>query len=162
MAQPIVMPSFGMYTAEGTVAAWLKPSGAYIEAGDPVLEIETEKSTLEVVAPVSGFLHQVAGQGAQIRVESLVGYILAAGESAPSPASVAVAAEPLEITTAHESQEAPNGKAIIASPIARRLAMEHGLDITTLNGTGPGGRIVEADVKAALAQAEKPNLESHS
>ena len=157
MAQPIVMPSFGMYTADGTVAAWLKPSGAYVEAGDPVLEIETEKSTLEVPAPASGFLHQVAGQGAQIHVESLVGYILAAGESAPSPASASVAASPPERALTRESTETPGRREIIASPIARQLAMQHGLDITILKGTGPGGRIVEADVKQAMARSEETN-----
>ena len=160
-----MMPSFGMYTAEGTVAAWLKPSGAYVEAGDPVLEIETEKSTLEVLAPVSGFLHQVAGPGAQVEVESLVGYILAAGESAPLSASAAAAPDQSEQRTpGNVRTETQTEREIIASPIAKRLAMEYGLDITTLKGTGPGGRIVEADVQRAIAQSEEnsQNVEAHS
>lgn len=154
MAQAIVMPSFGMYTAEGTVAAWLKPSGAQVEAGEPVLEIETEKSMLEVMAPASGILHQVVLKGAQTQVESLVGYILAPGESAPLEPSATVT-DRTEGAQAQGPAEMPARDEILASPIAKRLAAEHGIDIKTLTGTGPGGRIVEADVKAALPQSEE-------
>lgn len=140
-----------MYTAEGVVAAWLKPTGAYVEAGESVLEIETEKSTLEVVAPASGILHQVAMKGAGTQVESLVGYILSPGEPVPIDASVSSpdrseGAQPLGST------EMPARDEVLASPIAKRLAAEHGIDIKKLKGTGPGGRIVEADVKAAMPQ----------
>ena len=64
MARPIVMPSFGMYTAEGTLVPWLKPPGAIVEAGEPVVEIETEKAVTEVAAPESGILHHVVEPGA--------------------------------------------------------------------------------------------------
>lgn len=161
MARAIVMPSFGMYTAEGVLAGWLAPQGARVEAGEPVLEIETEKSVLEVTAPESGILHRVAEKGARLQVESLIGYVLAPGEQPPqarpatdSAPSVQPAAVVEQVTPSQAIQ--PNGSStrrteILASPIARRLAAEHGIELSRLNGTGPGGRITEADVRAALA-----------
>src|SRR4029453_6898667 len=77
------MPSFGMYTAEGTLVSWRKPTGATVEAGEVVLEIETEKALQEVGAPVDGVLHHVLAEGAQLQVESLIGYVLAPGEAPP-------------------------------------------------------------------------------
>src|SRR4029453_18051295 len=77
------MPSFGMYTAEGTLVSWRKPTGATVEAGEVVLEIETEKAVQEVGAPVDGVLHHVLAEGAQLQVETLIGYVLAPGEAPP-------------------------------------------------------------------------------
>src|SRR4051812_6294985 len=81
------MPSFGMYTVEATVIRWLKPAGASVEAGEAVLELETEKALADVAAPVGGVLHPVVEPGAVVKVESLLGYILAVGESPPAEAS---------------------------------------------------------------------------
>ncbi|MFZ1414951.1 MAG: biotin/lipoyl-containing protein, partial [Defluviicoccus sp.] len=91
MAEPIVMPSFGMYTAEGVLVGWLQPSGARVTAGDPILEIETEKATQEVVAPADGILHQVAPIGERLSEQALVGFILAEGEAPPVVATEPVA-----------------------------------------------------------------------
>ena len=148
----------GMYTVEGTIATWLIPSGAYIEAGEPVLEIETEKSTLEVVAPTSGFLHHVARPGSQIQVESLVGYILAAGETAPGEISETAIEQSQQPIGQQPTETLARGE-VIASPIAKRLAAAGGLDISTCTGTGPGGRIVEADVRKALARLGKTGID---
>ena len=124
------MPSFGMYTAEGTLVAWRKPSGGAVEAGEVVLEIETEKAVQEVGAPVDGVLHHVLAEGAQLQVESLIGYVLAPGEAPPvdgngaAPPSVAKAA-----ATPHETRESVPAGEFRASPIARRIAREHGVDL---------------------------------
>jgi pyruvate/2-oxoglutarate dehydrogenase complex dihydrolipoamide acyltransferase (E2) component len=142
-----------MFTAEGTLTAWLRPAGSRVEAGEPVVEVTTEKTTQEVVAPAAGIVYRVAAEGTALAVQGLMGYILAEGEAPPStpgsapqaPASVASPA-----TLGEASRSAPAGE-IRSSPIARRLAAEHGVDLATVRGTGPGGRIVEADVLAAVA-----------
>jgi pyruvate dehydrogenase E2 component (dihydrolipoamide acetyltransferase) len=125
------MPSFGMYTAEGNLGRWLVPAGSVVETGDLIVEIVTEKATYEVESPGSGILHPVAVEGETLTVEGLIGWILGEGEAVPG-------SEPMP------------AERIKASPIAKRLAAEKGIDLATLTGTGPGGRIVEADVLGAV------------
>ena len=148
MARAIVMPSFGMYTAEGTLATWLKPSGTEVVEGEPIVEIETEKALAEVPAPASGILHHVAEPGTLLEVESLLGYILAAGEEPPeletAPAQPATPAAPAPAARAPTRRPGA-----FASPNARRLAAMLGVELAGVTGTGPGGRITEADVRAA-------------
>ncbi|HEV7508100.1 MAG TPA: dihydrolipoamide acetyltransferase family protein [Thermoanaerobaculia bacterium] len=139
MAQRIVMPSFGMYTAEGNLGRWLVPADSAVEAGDLIVEVVTEKATYEVESPGSGILHPVAVEGENLTVEGLIGWILAEGEALPEP----------------EGAKRAMPERIKASPIARRLAAEKGIDLATLTGTGPGGRIVEADVLAAESAAPR-------
>ncbi len=163
MPQPIVMPSMGMYTEEGVLSTWLKPSGARVQIEDPVLEITTEKVTFEVPAPAAGILHHVAQVGATLHVQELIGYILAEGESLPgettesdkSPASRDVASN--VSTAAREAlPAAPKaGGPLRATPAARRLALQHGIDLSRVKATGPGGRIVEADVLALIPEEQK-------
>ena len=140
MPRPIVMPSFGMYTMEGTLVKWLQPTGAHVAEGSPILEIETDKATQEVIAPGDGRLHQVAEEGDLVAEQGLLGYILGDGEEPPAQP------EPAEPT-----RETVGPAPTAATPAARRLAREHGIDLTALAGSGPGGRIVEADVQAALS-----------
>lgn len=153
MPHPIAMPSFGMYTSEGTLVAWLCEAGTYIEQGQPVVAIETEKATHEVPAPASGILYPVASVGALLKEEAVAGYILAPGE-APPPA-VPVVSAPVRQSKSVSSPLQPMSAAeepamIRATPLARRLAAQHRLDLKDIKGTGPGGRIGEADVMAAL------------
>ena len=137
------MPSFGMYTAEGNLGRWLVPAGASVQTGDLIVEIVTEKATYEVESPASGVLHPVAVEGESLTVEGLIGWILAEGEAPPGAA-------PAPSSTMSADR-------VKASPIARRLAAEKGIDLASLTGTGPGGRIVEADVLAAtVAPRESP------
>lgn len=154
MASAIVMPSFGMYTVEGTVVRWLKPSGAAIEGGEPVLELETDKALADVVAPEAGILHHVAEPGEVVQVESLLGYVLKPGETAPPRPKRETSgdaasrgevdqAPPLTVPT-------PGGSS--ASPNARRVAAELGIDLARVTGTGPGGRITESDVRTAAGE----------
>jgi pyruvate dehydrogenase E2 component (dihydrolipoamide acetyltransferase) len=154
MADAIVMPSLGMFTAEGELTDWLRPAGARVEVGQPVVAVTTEKTTQEIVAPVSGFLHPVAEVGAMLPIQALIGYILAEGEAAPSaptaPAAPAGPAAPLRVGPAMPTVE------VRATPIARRLAAENGIDLTRLVGSGPGGRIVESDVQSAIAHGSSP------
>src|SRR6266851_1943195 len=156
MPQAVVMPEMGMYMDEGVLTAWLRPAGARVELGEPILEITTEKVTFEVPSPAAGILHRVAEAGATLKVQTLLGYILAQGESAPVESNT-------EISTCQEcesnlpnleaSPEAPrSGGLPKASPAARRLAAQHGIDLHLVKGSGPGGRIVDADVLAHLSQ----------
>ena len=139
------MPSFGMYTSEGTLTAWTQPDGAAVQIGQVIAEIETDKSTHELPSPASGVLQHVAVVGTLLKEEGVLGYVLAAGESITAPN---------HSTQSTDSTIDPSPRDYIkASPIAKRLAKEHGVDLAALNGSGPGGRIVEADVLAAV---EKP------
>ncbi|MDE3109186.1 MAG: E3 binding domain-containing protein [Acidobacteriota bacterium] len=156
MAQPIVMPSMGMYTEEGTLTAWLRPSGDRVETGEAIAEITTEKVTFEIPASTAGILHQIAEVGANLRVEQLLGYILAEGEAVPGqPAPEAALGSgsgngQREMPPVEESSHA--GGPPRASPAARRLASQHGIDLQSVRGSGPGGRIVEADVLAKMSK----------
>ena len=170
MARPIVMPSLGMYTTEGTLTEWLRPPGSPVKAGEPIITITTEKSTYEVEAPADGILHAVAEIGALIPDQGLLGYVLDPGEAPPAaqPARTAAVstgereglAPSIERPGERVQRDAPGGVRptgaepgeVRASPVARRLAREQGIDIATLVGTGPGGRIVEADVIAAASR----------
>ena len=151
MAHRIVMPTFGMYTAEATLSRWLVPAGTRVQAGDAIVEIEAEKASYEVEAPASGIVHPAAAEGAALTVEGLIGWILADGEAPPEEASAADVGAGL--VPAREGA-LPPPPAIKASPAARKLAAEKGIDLADLTGTGPGGRIVEADVLAAVKPSE--------
>jgi pyruvate dehydrogenase E2 component (dihydrolipoamide acetyltransferase) len=157
VARTIVMPSMGMYTAEGKLVNWLHPDGAVVSGGEAVAEVETEKSVFEIEAPEGGVLRHVSTIGTTLQVEGLLGYILAEGEALPAlPAAKALQPDP--------PKTAPAPKAtgeIRVSPLAKRLAAEHGLDLSQVVGTGPAGRIVEADVLAAVAKA-KPESSARS
>ncbi|MBI3881242.1 MAG: 2-oxo acid dehydrogenase subunit E2 [Verrucomicrobia bacterium] len=171
MAAPITMPSFGMYTADGTLVSWLHPAGTAVKEGQPVLEIETEKATHEVPAPASGKLHHVLSAGAELKEQMIIGYVLGEGEKAPvtvetrTPAKSGSASDTgssrrkeAQISSGKSqslltSAATGDGGWIKASPLARRLASERGIQLTSLRGSGPGGRIVEADVLAAAGRA---------
>lgn len=154
-----------MYTAEGVLVGWLQPSGARVTAGDPILLIETEKATQEVVAPADGILHQAARIGERLTEQEVVGFILADGEAPPLVEAELVAAtgQPLvprpvtprgRLPAEQPSEKPPGG--VIATPAARKLARTANIDLTRLTGSGPGGRIVEADVEAAVRSAAAP------
>jgi pyruvate/2-oxoglutarate dehydrogenase complex dihydrolipoamide acyltransferase (E2) component len=176
MAHSIVMPSFGMYTAEGTLVNWLAADGAEVSAGQPVVEIETEKGVHEVQSPADGVLLRRAEVGELLKVEGLIGYVLAAGEPPPAEARSIVSPEASAAPRAGPSPAAgaptprgampqaapapagePGAPLVKASPIARRLALEHSIDLTGLRGSGPGGRIVEADVEAEIRRRAAPD-----
>ncbi len=162
MAQPIVMPSFGMYTAEGTLQGWIRADGALVQAGDPIAEIETEKSINEITAPATGRLCQVADPGSLLKEQEVFGYILGPGESAsgaPAGTGRAGAAARLQAGAlppgrAAAQAPAPGGAEpagwVRGSPAARKLARESDIDLAAVSGSGPGGRVVLQDVRNAL------------
>ena len=151
------MPSMGMYTEEGVLTSWLRAPGTRVTEGEPVAEITTEKATFEIPAPEEGTLHAVAAIGSTLKVEAVMGYILQAGETAPdlasggSPVAGAAALAHRAAPLTEPSSDAP----LRASPVAKRMASQFGIDLKQVRGSGPGGRIVEADIQA-LVEKERP------
>ncbi len=154
MARAIVMPSMGMYTEEGVLTSWLRPAGSRVTLGDPVAEITTEKATFEIPAPEDGTLHTVAAIGTTLRVESLMGYILQDGEAVPSSANAnPVSESQAPVPVVGSSNEGPAAAGSLrATPVAKRIAAQYNIDLKQVKGSGPGGRIVEADIQALIAK----------
>jgi len=164
----ILMPALSPTMEKGNLARWLKKEGDSIKSGDVLAEIETDKATMEVEAVDEGVLAKiVVPAGTQdVKVNELIGVIAGEGEDAksvasagaspakaPAPAPVAAAAAPASAPVAAAPApvaKSANGRTP-SSPLARRLAKEAGIDIAAIAGTGPHGRVVERDVKAALA-----------
>jgi pyruvate dehydrogenase E2 component (dihydrolipoyllysine-residue acetyltransferase) len=165
MAAKLLMPKLGMEMTDGSVAAWRVREGDRVQRGDVVLEIETEKITYEIQAPVTGILRKVAAREGEVRpVGGLLGIITADGEAfdggepvVESPPIPERSGRPdLGPPPAAPAAAAPDGgERIIATPAAKRLAREQGIDIRTLTAAGTGRRITEKDVLAALEVREK-------
>jgi pyruvate dehydrogenase E2 component (dihydrolipoamide acetyltransferase) len=134
----ITMPRLTDSMEEGTIVGWLKRHDDQVEEGDALLEIDTDKATMVYESPDSGVLTILEPNGATVPVGAVIGRL----QSGP---------ERLADTS-------PRSARITVSPIARRLAEEHRIDLEALVGTGPGGRVVRADVEAALAGAHEPTL----
>ncbi|MCC7363806.1 MAG: 2-oxo acid dehydrogenase subunit E2 [Dehalococcoidia bacterium] len=160
MATEVLIPKLGMTMTEGTVAEWLIPDGGHAEAGEIVFRLETEKIEFQVEAEAAGTVRHLVPAGTTLEPGTVVAYILAEGEALPAgagaaPAAAPAAAAPPPATAATPQAAAPTSGELSATPIARRLAREAGIELAAIQGTGPGGRIVEADVRAAIA-APKP------
>ncbi|HEY3208924.1 MAG TPA: dihydrolipoamide acetyltransferase family protein [Actinomycetota bacterium] len=159
MVTELVMPALGVAQETGKLLRWLKAEGEEVAAGEPVMEIETDKVTVEIEAPAAGTLaHVRASEGEEVPVGQVVAVILAPGESGSgASSSEAVGPRIAEATRGDGSQgaRAPGGQ-ILASPLARRRAREAGIDLSALAGTGPQGAITQADVEAALAEQDEP------
>jgi pyruvate dehydrogenase E2 component (dihydrolipoamide acetyltransferase) len=165
MAISIVMPALEMAQETGKIISWLKKEGDAIAKGEPIAEIETDKVVLEVEAAADGVLAGVsASAGDVIQVGKTIAWIVAPGEQPPVEAAATVPAartmtEHVRAASAAPSaapagrQEAPEAK---ASPKARRMAKELGVDLTKVRGTGPGGTISGEDVEAAAKAAPAP------
>lgn len=130
MATPVIMPKFEMSQETATVIEWLAAEGDEVRRGQPLLEVETDKVTMEIEAPASGVLaHISVHPGDVVPVAQVIAHILEAGEAVPARVSVR-----------------SSGR---ATPVAQRLAADQQIDLATLAGSGPGGRIIKADVEAA-------------
>ena len=154
MATEVIMPKLGLTMSEGSVVRWLQQDGETVKKGEPMFEVQTDKVVLEVEAPADGILRIVLKEGVTVPVVSTIGWVLAPGEPLPAgaaPATTAVVAPAVEASPA--AVEAPavvaEGGRVLASPAAKRVAKELGVDLTTVMGTGPSGRIQEKDVEAA-------------
>jgi len=153
----IVMPRLSDSMEEGTILQWLKKVGDEIAVGDELVEIETDKANMAYESDTAGTLSEiVAEEGATLPIGSVIARIGEDGASPPVAQETTEAAEPPpESVTATEEPEHPaadDGHRPKASPLARRIAKEQGLDLAQLEGSGPGGRIVKADVEKAAAE----------
>ena len=158
MATSIVMPKMSYDMQQGTVVRWLKDEGEQIVSGEVIAEIETDKATVEMPAYINGVMGRIVVEtGRTVPVGELIAIITQQGETLPpltmqyteeaSPAQgSSQSSEAIPLPAASSSvSSAPAGE-VKASPIARRLARERGIDLTRITGSGPGGRIVEADI----------------
>ncbi len=158
MATEILLVKAGMTMTEGTVAEWYVADGATVEAGQLLYRMETEKIELDVEAEAAGIVRQGAPAGTKTTPGALIGYILAPGEALPGGFSTVAAPAQASAGGAVPSPAATPvtlaGGRIPASPIARRLARETGIALADITGSGPGGRITEADVMAVKTAAK--------
>ena len=170
MATEILMPALSPTMEEGTLAKWLVKEGDTVQAGDLLAEIETDKATMEFEAVDEGVIGKIlVAEGTEgVKVNTAIAIIGEAGEdmsaapaaAAPAPAASAPAAQaaPATPATPTPAPAAPKaeGARVFASPLARRIAAEKGIDLTQVKGTGPHGRIVKADVESGKAVASAP------
>jgi pyruvate dehydrogenase E2 component (dihydrolipoamide acetyltransferase) len=167
MATEIKLPRLGQGMESGTIVKWLKSEGEPVEKGEPLYELDTDKVTQEVEAEASGVLIKIAVSEGEVPVGETIAFIGAQGEEAPASAEKpaeapkrepereagrAAAAERAAEQPAPSAASTTNGR-IKASPLARRIARERGIELSSLRGTGPDGRIVAEDVERARPQA---------
>ncbi|UWP99540.1 pyruvate dehydrogenase complex dihydrolipoamide acetyltransferase [Aliiroseovarius crassostreae] len=172
MATEILMPALSPTMEEGTLAKWLVKEGDTVQSGDLLAEIETDKATMEFEAVDEGVIGKIlVAEGTEaVKVNSPIAILVEEGEevgdvaaSAPAapaaaeaeaaPAAVEASAPAAAAAPAAPAPQAADGTRIFASPLARRIAADKGLDLTQISGTGPKGRIVKADVEGATASA---------
>jgi pyruvate dehydrogenase E2 component (dihydrolipoamide acetyltransferase) len=194
MAVDIVMPQMGESIFEGTITKWLKKPGDKVERDEPLFEISTDKVDAEIPSPSAGVLKEIkVNEGQTVPIQTVVGVIDAAGSAASVPAPAAApappkaaapapkAAAPAQPAPAPATRPAPaapqsaaspatsapssDGARIHSSPLVRRMAKEHGIDLSAVPGTGAGGRISKQDIEAVIAgggQASAHEEESYS
>ena len=161
----ILMPALSPTMTEGNVTKWLKKEGDEVHSGDVLAEIETDKATMEFEAVDDGRLGKIlVPEGAEgIKVNQPIAVLLGEGEDAsaldqiaekpttPAAAPTTIAAEPQPMTQPSVARSSSGNGRIFASPLARRMAQQAGLDLAAITGSGPQGRIVKADIEAALS-----------
>ena len=176
----ILMPALSPTMTEGTLAKWLKKSGDKVKAGDVIAEIETDKATMEVEAVDEGTIGKILIEAGTegVAVNTPIAVLLEEGEDAsaadkaPAPAAPASKAEAKQETKKEEKTEpakaapasAPShdGKRVFATPLARRIAEQKGVDLSSVKGSGPRGRIVKADIEGAKAGAAPATAQKSS
>jgi pyruvate dehydrogenase E2 component (dihydrolipoamide acetyltransferase) len=162
MATELKVPTLGMDMEEATVVRWLVEDGAEVEKGDPVLEIDTDKTSFEIEAPAGGTIRNLRGEpGETLPVGATLAYVTAAGEEAPAPEEETAEAAPeaapealastagagrQETSERRATQDSEDGRKVRASPAARRAAAEMGVPIESVPGSGPRGRIYLSDI----------------
>ncbi len=180
MSTNITMPALSPTMEEGNLAKWLVKEGDNVSAGDVIAEIETDKATMEVEAVDEGVIAKiVVAEGAEgVKVNAVIAVLAEEGEEpgdvaavaaeSPAPAAAAAHAAPAaaEVATVQKPEPAVvvaapvaaanTGERVFATPLARRIAQQNGLDIASITGSGPHGRIVKADVDAAGGAAAQP------
>ena len=179
MASKVIMPKLSPTMEEGQIARWLKKEGDKVSMGEPLAEIDTDKATMEMQALSNGVLRKILiGEGESAPLGQLIGIIGEPDEDISSLLSEAPAksattttqpapaeneppqtAEPLPAETAAEKPAAATsgngaGGRLIVSPLAARMAAEAGIDLRSLQGSGPGGRIIKKDIESAMSQQQ--------
>jgi pyruvate dehydrogenase E2 component (dihydrolipoamide acetyltransferase) len=168
----ITMPSLSDSMQEGTILSWLKEDGEPVQVGDELLEIETDKATMTYESPAEGVLKIAAAVGETLPVGAVIAHLRAGGEAEGNGGAAGVnapaSAQPVEPAELEPAATAPgtvsardgtdSAPEVRATPLARRLARAHGVDLGELEGTGPRGRITRSDVagRAGLAVAPPP------
>lgn len=168
MATEVVMPQMGYDMQEGKILRWLKKEGEPVARGEVIAEIETDKAAIEMPAYAAGVLGKIyVEEGATVPVGHVVAVISAPGEEIPERTPDVPAAPPAEAAApAREAPAAPSATpsaaagTVKASPVARRLAEETGVNLQAVSGTGPGGRITKTDVEAFAAAPPAPSVPS--
>jgi pyruvate dehydrogenase E2 component (dihydrolipoamide acetyltransferase) len=181
MAVDVVMPQMGESIFEGTITKWLKKPGDKVERDEPLFEISTDKVDAEIPSPSAGVLKEIKiPEGQTVPIQTIVAVIDGAGSAAasapvaaPPPAKAAPAPAPTPAPAAAKpaapsaapapaapaaASAAPSGSTerIHSSPLVRRLAKEHGVDLTAIEGTGAGGRITKEDIESIIAAQSAP------
>ena len=162
----ILMPALSPTMEEGTLSKWLVKEGDTVSSGDLLAEIETDKATMEFEAVDEGVIGKImVAEGTEgVKVNAVIAVLLEEGEIAgnlsaavakpavaPAPAAESAAPAAISPTPAPAAPAAKDGDRVFASPLARRIASDKGVDLTTMAGSGPRGRIVKADVEGASA-----------
>ena len=172
MPVDVVMPQMGESIFEGTITKWLKKPGDKVERDEPLFEISTDKVDAEIPSPSAGVLKEIkVPEGQTVPIQTIVAVIDGAGSAAssapapgpapaasapaakPEPAAVPAATKPAAPAPAPVPAAAPpasSAERIHSSPLVRRMAKEHGVDLSTLEGSGAGGRITKQDIEAAI------------
>ena len=187
MPTDIIMPQMGESIVEGTITKWLKKPGDKVQRDEPLFEISTDKVDAEIPAPASGVLQEIkVSEGSTVGVNTVVGTISVDGEAAAAPAKAAPAASapvpeakppekkeekkpaasapaPVSSATACPQPAEDGAEEARSSPLVRKIAREHGVNLSQLAGTGLGGRITKQDIMAfierpasSLADAAEP------
>jgi pyruvate dehydrogenase E2 component (dihydrolipoamide acetyltransferase) len=167
MATNVILPALGMSQDSGQIVQWLKTKGDQVEQGEPIAEIQTDKATVELEAPASGTLARISAEvGDEVPVGQVIAVILSEGEAAESldmTEPVALVAESLMTEGPGDREhngfapplvEVGPGRLSPASPKARRLAAERGIDLKLVEGSGPGGAVLAADMPSRPAESE--------
>jgi pyruvate dehydrogenase E2 component (dihydrolipoamide acetyltransferase) len=161
MPTDVIMPQMGESIFEGTITKWLKKPGDKVQRDEPLFEISTDKVDAEIPAPASGVLQDIkAAEGSTVQVNTVVGIIAGDGEGAAAPAKSAPAAKKEEAPAPSKAQPAAPAPAaaheeesyddVRSSPLVRKMAREHGVDLNRVTGTGTGGRITKQDIQTFL------------
>ena len=187
MAVDVVMPQMGESIFEGTITKWLKKPGDKVERDEPLFEISTDKVDAEIPSPSAGVLKEIKiPEGQTVPIQTIVAVIDGAGSAAASAPAPAAASAPAKAATPAPAPAADSAPALVparpaapaapavsasaaagapttterihSSPLVRRMAKEHGIDLATLEGTGAGGRITKEDIEAVIAAQSAPAI----
>ena len=160
LATDVVMPQMGESIAEGTVVRWIKKVGDPIDKDEPLFEISTDKVDAEIPSPGAGVILEIrVKEGETVPVNSVVALIGAKGEAVATTPSVSSAPAPPALASVASAPVAPSTledlRRVRSSPLVRKIAKEHGIDISRLSGTGVSGRVTKDDIQAFIAGGAK-------